>query len=124
MNTAARLASWEGIVLLGGFFGLIIWRLFTGKLRLNHLLCGDRRNRGTRSGYSPFLSPGRIQLLLVTILTALYYLLQVLRDPKSFPQIPDAWLAALGGSQAVYLLGKAESMLWGVRDLIAGRNTP
>jgi hypothetical protein len=123
MIDVARLAYWEGVILLSGFFGLIAWRLFTGEISLNCLLYGDRRDWRKPSGYSAFFSPGRTQLLTVTILTAGYYLLQVIHDPTTFPKIPVAWVVALGGSQAIYLGGKAQSMLFGIRDLIDRRET-
>jgi len=120
MSSVARLVSWEGMILLGGFFGVIGWRLFIGDISLDYLLYGDRRDR---SGYSAFFSPGRTQLLMVTILTAGYYLLQVIHDPTTFPKIPTSWVVALGGSHAIYLGGKAQSMLFGIRDLINRRTT-
>lgn len=116
------MASVLGAILLGGFFGMLAWKLLTGGIRLNYLLYGDRRDR-TNGGYTQFFSPGRVQLLIVTILTASYYLLQVIHDPTTFPEVPAAWIAALGGSQAIYLGGKAQSMLFGVRDLIERRET-
>jgi hypothetical protein len=118
-----RLASWAGAILLVSFFAIIVWRLFTGGISLNRLLYGDRRDSKEPSGYSEFFSPARTQMLIVTILTAGYYLLQVIHDPTTFPKIPVAWTVALGGSQAIYLGGKAQSMLLGIRDLI-DRRTP
>jgi hypothetical protein len=121
MINVARLVCWEGVILLGGLFGVIAWRLFTGEISLDGLLYGSRRDRGNSLGYSAFFSPGRTQLLIVTILTAGYYLLQVIHDPTTFPEIPVAWVVALGGSQAIYLGGKAQSRLLGIRDLIERR---
>jgi hypothetical protein len=123
MLGAARLVYWGGMIVVGGLFGLIAWRLFTGEISLDFLLYGDRRDRTKRSGYSAFFSPGRTQLLIATILTAGYYLLQLMHDPTTFPKIPVAWVVALGGSQAIYLGGKAQAMLLGIRDLI-DRRTP
>ena len=60
---------------------------------------------------------------MVTSLMAGYYLLQVIHDPTTFPKIPVSWIVALGGSHAIYLGGKAFSMLLGIRDLIE-RKTP
>jgi hypothetical protein len=116
------MASVLGMILLGGFFGVLAWKLLTGEIRLDYLLYGSRRDR-TDGGYTQFFSPGRVQLLIVTILTASYYLLQVIHDSTKFPEIPGAWVAALGGSQAIYLGGKAQSMLFGIRDLIDRRQT-
>jgi len=114
MTSAARLFYWEGIIVVGGFFAVIAWRLLTGQIRLDYLLCGDRRDKG---GDTTFFSPARTQLLIVTMITAGYYLLQVIHDPTTFPRIPVAWIVALGGSHAIYLGGKAQSMLWGNRKL-------
>jgi hypothetical protein len=116
------MASTLCITLLGGFFAVVAWKLLTGGIRLDYLLYGSRRDR-TDGGYTEFFSPGRVQLLIVTILTASYYVLQVIHDPTKFPEIPAAWVAALGGSQAIYLGGKAQSMLFGIRDLIDRRET-
>lgn len=69
MINMARLVYWEGMIVLGGSFGIIAWRLFTGEISLDWLFYGDRRES---SGYSTFFSPGRTQLLIVTILTAGY----------------------------------------------------
>jgi hypothetical protein len=91
MIVVARLVYWEGVILLGGFFGVIVWRLFSGEISLDYLLYGDRRDRRKPSGYSAFFSSGRTQLLMATILTAGYYLLQVIhelgvsRPPVFFP---------------------------------------
>src|SRR5262249_56830683 len=119
---SVSMASILCMILLVGFFGVIGWKLLTGGIRLNYLLYGLRLNR-TDGDYTSFFSPGRVQLLIVTILTASYYLLQVVHDPTKFPEVPAAWVAALGGSQAIYLVGKAQSMLFRIRDLIDRRTT-
>lgn len=121
MTNPARLFCWEGVIVIGGLFGVIAWRLFTGGIGLDCLLYGDRRDWKSPTGYSSFFSPGRTQLLIVTSLTASYYLLQVIHDPTTFPKIPAAWVVALGGSHAIYLGGKAQAMLFGIRDLIDRR---
>src|SRR5215510_12380735 len=122
MPPPVKLAYWEGLILLGGFFGLIFWKMFTGEISLGHLLQGDRRDANDPSGYSTFVSPGRTQLLMFTIFSAGYYLLQVIHNPTRFPELPTSLLVALGGSQAVYLAGKAQSLLLGrVQDLLDRR---
>jgi|SRR5579862_646912 len=114
----SRLAYWEGLILLGGFFGVIFWKMFTGGISLKDLLCGDQLDASDPSGYSTFVSPGRTQLLLFTIYVAGYFLVQVIHDPTEFPQVPTSLIVGLGGSHAVYLGGKAQSMLLGpLRDL-------
>jgi hypothetical protein len=122
MNAAARFASWELTVLVGGFIVIVLWKLLTGGISLNNLLYGDLRQRGETAGFTKVFSPGRAQLLMLTIISAVYYLLQVIHDPSKFPDLPQALVAILGGSQAVYLGGKAQSMLLGrLRDLIDRR---
>jgi len=116
------MASVLCLILLGGFFGVVAWKLVTGGICLSHLLYVKRR-AGTGRADAACFSPARVQLLIVTILTASYYLLQVLHDPTKFPDIPAAWVAALAGSQAIYLGGKAQSMVFGIRDLIDRRTT-
>ena len=116
MSSLSRLAYWEGMILLVGFAGITAWKLFSGEISLENLLRGDGKDS---SGHSiSFVSPGRVQLLMTTIISGLYYLLQVMHDPTVFPRIPTAWLVGLGGSHAIYLAGKAQSLL-----RIIGTNT-
>jgi hypothetical protein len=121
MPSATRLFYWEGIIVVGGLFGVIAWRLFTGGITLRCLLRGDRIDRRSPTGYSSFFSPGRAQMLVVTVLLAGYYLIQVMHDPTTFPKMPTSWVVALGSSHAIYLGGKVQSMLLGVRDLMIDR---
>lgn len=127
MTNAAQLASWGGIVLLAGFFGIIFWKLLTNRISLSYLLYGDARVPGASTAapsYSTHFSPGRAQALMFTVVISGYYLLQVIHDPTRFPQIPDALIYALGGSHAVYLGGKAQGLLLGrLRDLIDRRTS-
>jgi hypothetical protein len=109
MHSLSSLALWEGFILLGGFFGIVFWKLFTRQISLAHLLEGDCREG---SGYSSKFSPGRAQLVFFTTVFAVYYLAQVIHDPSRLPQIPDAVVAVLGGSQATYLGGKAYSLMF------------
>jgi hypothetical protein len=118
MRPLQQLAYWEGLILVGGFIGVVCWKLLTGAIDLRYLLYGDARRPGD-SGQATFFSPGRAQLLTLTVISAVYFLLQVIENPTTFPKIPDTFLAVLGGSQAVYLGGKAQALLLGrVRDLI------
>jgi hypothetical protein len=124
MPSPSTLAYWEGLILIGGLFAVVFWKLMTGEINLDYLMYGDRLDKTDPSGYSSSFSPGRGQLLMVTIFTAVYYLLQVIHNPRAFPQIPTSWVVALGGSHAIYLSGKAKSMFLGrIRDLI-DRRTP
>jgi hypothetical protein len=125
MQSVVKLASWEGIVLLAGFSGIVLGKLLTGGITLSGLLEGKILVRNSsRSHYSTYFSGGRAQLLVITVISALYYLLQVIHDPSTFPKLPEALVAVLCGSQALYLAGKAQAILLGrLRDLI-DRRTP
>jgi hypothetical protein len=105
VNSLTRLASWAALLLLGGFFAVVFWNILTRRISLEGLFLGDRRDNNV------YFSPGRVQLLIVTLISALYYLLQVVQNPTSFPSVPESWIAALAGSQTLYLGGKAISML-------------
>ncbi len=109
MHSLASLALWGGVILLSGFFGLVFWKLLTRQIPLGQMLEGDCREG---VGYSSKFSPGRAQLLFFTIVFAVYYLAQVIHNPGSLPQIPDAIVAVLGGSQATYLGGKTYNLLF------------
>ena len=56
-------------------------------------------------------SPGRLQLLLVTIGTAAYYLFEILSagESSAMPPVPEVVLWAVGTSNAGYLGGKVYS---------------
>ena len=117
MRFLTTLAYWEGAILVGGLFCVVLWKLMTGGISLNYLLNGDVRDPDSPTGFSTTPSPGRIQALAVTLFVAGYYLLQVMHNPKEFPKMPDTVLGALAGSHALYLGGKAQAMLPRIRDL-------
>jgi hypothetical protein len=111
MRLLANVARLEMMTLFASFAVVTLWKLcqsvsFAGLLR-------------SRDGT---LSPGRVQLFVVTVLTALQYLLTVIHDAShlaaihdpshlaAIPPIPANLVWALGGSQVVYLGGKAWSM--------------
>lgn len=102
---AATLLSVALILWLGAIAMIVVWKLFTRSISLAGLLQGDRSNGET------FFSPGRVQLLIATVLFVANMMSQVIADPTTLPVIRPELLLALGGSQAVYLGGKARSML-------------
>lgn len=109
------IAKWAGLLLLGGFSGVVLWKLATGSIALDQLFEGDIRNsdRANTGGYTTHVSAGRVQTFWVTLLVAGYYLLQVFQNPTEFPRLPEGMIAALAGSHALYLGGKAQAMLFG-----------
>jgi len=109
MLSPSTLASWEGLILIGGLIGIMVWKMITGEISLEQLFEGETRARdGTRSSD---VSGGRVQVFLVTVFVALYYLMQVIHNPKEFPEVPTSVVGVLAGSHAVYLGGKARAML-------------
>lgn len=99
MRTLAAVARWETIALLASFGIITLWKLFQS-VSFDGML---RSSDGT-------LSPGRIQMLVLTVLTALQYLLTTVHDPTHLPHIPEGLVIAMGGSQAIYLGAKAWSI--------------
>jgi hypothetical protein len=91
-------ARWELIILIASFGVVTLWRLFKSASFAGLVRSSDGS-----------LSPGRIQLLTLTVLTALQYLLTTLRDPSHLHALPSGIVAAMGGSQMLYLGAKAWS---------------
>jgi hypothetical protein len=96
---------WEVILLLIGYAAVMLWKLlqtasFAGLLRSSD---------GT-------ISPGRIQLLVLTVVTAMQYLLSTMHDPTQLPKLPSNLIAALAGSQGIYLGAKAWSMFSQIKN--------
>jgi hypothetical protein len=102
--TAAR---WEVRILLGGLMLAILYRLLTGGIGMSGLLMA-----ADKEGKVSF-SPARAQMLMATVLTALYYLIQVINatDSTTLPPLPVTLVAVVGGSQLIYLAGKAWTLL-------------
>lgn len=120
MPSLLNMARWEGYILVGGFLAVVSFKLMAGGINLHGLLDGDVRRADGRVSTSA--SAGRSQLLLLTLFSALYYVLQIIQTPGEFPKLPDALLGVLGLSQSVYLLGKAKNLLIGpLRDFFNRR---
>src|SRR5262245_6782415 len=105
MNVLFTVGEYCGLTILLGFFAIVLWKMLSGTIPLDGLL-ETVDERGQRS-----FSPGRAQLLIFTLLVAGRYLLAVIQNPNSnsLPALPPEMLVVLGGSQAVYLGGKAWS---------------
>jgi len=108
--TAAR---WEMYILLGGLMAVVASKVFGRGIQLSGLLTVKG---GTQDGS---FSPARAQMLMATVLAALYYLIQVINSPSatSLPDMPPTLVGILGGSHAIYLGGKVHSL----RDLLFGK---
>ena len=92
----------ELAIFLFGLAALVFYRLVTGGINLSGLLYQVDPVTGVRG-----FSPARVQLLVVTLLGAGYYVIQVASDPSHLPDIPTELLALQGGSGVLYLGFKA-----------------
>lgn len=84
---------------------VVFYRLLTGSINTKGML----NDKGTSAGFSP----ARLQLLISTIVVALYYIGQALtnRNTGQFPTIPNEMLVILGGSHVFYLGSKTIPLL-------------
>jgi hypothetical protein len=107
MSELVLLLKWEVLLFLAALAGLVAIQLLTRQINTSGLLYGRVSSR--KRGEDRYFSPERVQLLVFTLGTAFYYLSQVLMNsnPGTFPAVPDSWTAVVGGSNAIYLGGKA-----------------
>lgn len=126
MPDLSQIVRWEVQLFLLVLLGIVAVRLLTGQISTRKLLYGrkndtgepilgaDGQTPGRKKEDTPYFSPERVQLLLFTLGAALYYLTQVLNNPHpgTFPPLPQSWTAIGGGSNAIYLGGKAYARLW------------
>jgi|ERR1700756_5428840 len=126
MPTVAQIIGWEIKGFLLALAAMVAGRLLSGQINTRNLLYGRINDTGQpildangaiisrRTSDSAYFSPERLQLLLLTLGAAFYYLTQVLNNPNpgTLPSIPDSWTATLAGSNAVYLGGKAVARFW------------
>jgi len=98
MTTILEIEVWCFLSLLGA---IVAYRLLTRQINLRGLLL--------RKNGSGLLSPERVQLLIATLAVSGKYLSEVFQSAGSdkLPDIDPQWLYTLGGSSAVYVLGKA-----------------
>jgi hypothetical protein len=95
MPDIMQIVTWEVLGLLFALFAVVVSQVLTGHINMHGLLM---RKEGDRS-----FSPERVQVLIATLAAGFGYLLQVLKDPTHFPEIPSSWLVLFGGSHALYL---------------------
>jgi hypothetical protein len=107
MQLLVQLVKWEIQIFLAALIALIAIKLLIGQINTSGLLQG--RISARKRGQDQYFSPERVQLLLFTIGAGLYYITLVLSnpDPGTLPDIPKTWPALLGGSNTLYLGGKA-----------------
>ncbi|MDQ3802231.1 MAG: hypothetical protein M3416_00010 [Acidobacteriota bacterium] len=105
MSTLSEVLRYEMLFLLVGLIVLVAYRLLTQQINTKGLLLDKASGRA--------FSPGRLQLLIVTMGIAIYYMLMVFEteEPGRFPDLPNEFLLALGGSHVFYLGGKLYGLL-------------
>jgi len=98
-----RLTLLAGGAWILGLVAIVMLQIANGRIAVAGLLTTkDDQSRQT-------FSPARLQLLIFTVVVAARYLYQVFvhLGQDALPPLPPGVVAALGGSQAVYLAGKA-----------------
>lgn len=102
METLTNFINLEISLLLLAIWFIIMYQLVTGKINTDGM-ARDKKDGG--------MSPGRLQLLFFTFIGVFFFVVQAMKNPGVVPEIPPALLVLLGGSNVVYLGGKANSML-------------
>ena len=109
MGLLARFVCYEVWCLIGAFFLVVGYQILTGKIKTDGLLFTKDSEGG--------VSPARIQLLVLTLAAAFYYLGTVghslgdNRCPARLPEMPQQLLLVLGGSNLFHVAKKAYSQL-------------
>ena len=105
MDTLSTVLRYELLFLLTALIVVITYRLLTRKINIEGLLLDKTSGRA--------FSAGRLQMLVVTLGIAVYYLMTVMETNNAgkLPDLPNEMLIALGGSHAIYLSGKTYGML-------------
>ena len=97
----------ETVLVVGtlALFAIVGYKLLVGEINTDGMLSDKTTGQ---------LSQGRLQLLLVTIGGATFYLFEILSAGESgaMPPVPEVLLWTVGASNAGYLGGKVYSSLW------------
>jgi hypothetical protein len=88
--------------ILGLLALVVVYKILTGAINMRGLL-DDKKTHA--------LSPERVQLLVFTVMGAGYYLMLAIEQAPNgrLPDFPGEALLLVGGSQVVYLGGKARA---------------
>ena len=105
MQTLGVILRYELLILLLVLIAIIAYKLLVRQINVDGLLL-DKAN-------GQAISPSRVQMLVVTVMIGVYYMFQVMKSevPGRFPDLPNEFMIALGGSHAIYLSGKLYDML-------------
>ena len=105
MDALAAALRYEMLLLLVILIGIIGYKLLVQEINVSGLLL-DKTNRRV-------VSAGRLQLLIVTLSIAIYYLFMVMdtKDSEKLPDMPNEFIVALAGSHSIFLAGKFYDMV-------------
>jgi hypothetical protein len=126
MPGLTQLVAWEIKGFLVALAAIVAGQLLGGQISTKNLLYGRKNDAGQpvynpdgtlhsrKTEDTPYFSPERVQLLLMTLAAASYYLTQVFNNPilGTLPDVPSSWTTTLGASNALYLGGKALARFW------------
>lgn len=100
MTTLATVLRYELIIFLAALALLLGHRMLTQQINMKGLLMDKTGGRA--------ISPGRVQMLLVTMGIAAYYFTLVVetKDKSRLPDLPNELVVMFGASHGTYLLGK------------------
>lgn len=100
MQTLGIVLRYELLILLLVLIAIIAYRLMVRQINTDGLLL-DKTGSQT-------VSPARVQMLVVTVMIAIYYMFLVMKteDTGRLPNLPNELMIALGGSHLIYLGGK------------------
>ncbi len=106
MEQLVSIIRFEVWLILGSLALVVAYKMLSERINMRGLL-EDQMTGG--------LSPGRVQLLLFTLIGAGSYLgltaTMPVKDPIGLPDVPDTLLLTVAGSNFVYLGGKTYSRL-------------
>ena len=105
----ATFIRWEIWLVLTGLGAAVAYQALTGRINTRGMLF-DKEGK-----IRQHFSPARVQLLVITLSGAVYYLLRVIERPDAaqFPDMPPELLLILGGSHALYLGAKGGPLFRG-----------
>ena len=109
MNTVVSIVELEVEAFLLLLAATVVIKALTGDINLAGLFCG--RITARPKGEDRYFSPERVQLMVFTLMAGAYYRSVVANNPKpgTMPPVPESWPAMVGGSNLIYLAGKAYS---------------
>ena len=120
MASLAAVVRFEILLFLGALALIITVQLLTGRINRRRLLyakgraatddSAQRKTNPSTERRTSGLSPGRIQLLVVSAGVAIYLLGVVIIDPSQYPEIHLGILLLLAGSEIIYLVSKANNL--------------